>query len=118
MSQNALKWLSVVLLGSVGACYSKAASLTVADAKLLLTNTPDYISAKSKGRCPEVELGWHDENEAVFQLRSMCPTSGSGLLGNYTVDLRSGQVWVGIDRDQLVRSSVLRQALSKIRRKK
>lgn len=119
MSHDAFRWqLLLVLLGAACACCAQTRPLTVAEAKLLLTSTPDYVLAKKKRGCPEIELGWQEATEAVFQLRNTCPKSGSGLLGNYTVDLRSGQVWIGVDRDQLVQSPLLRQALSKIHGKK
>jgi hypothetical protein len=55
---------------------------------------------------------------AAAQLRNMCPRSGTGLIGNYVVDLKSGTIWSEYDnkkqedspRLQSVKKKLLRRA--------
>ena len=91
--------------------------LDTKDAATLIQNTPDFSRAKQVGHCPKSELLWADNGSAVFQIRNTCPTSGSGLIGNYTVDLRTAQVWIGVDRTKLVESKGLRRLQEQLRKK-
>ena len=91
--------------------------LDTKDAATLIQNTPDFSRAEQAGHCPKSELLWTDEGSAVFQIRNTCPTSGSGLIGNYTVDLRTAQVWTGVDRTKLVESKKLKRLQELLRKK-
>lgn len=71
---------------------ASAGSLSLKDAELLVLNTPDVIKAKRIHHCPKAEYLFGDENTAAFQVRNVCPSNGSGLIGNYSVDLRTGFV--------------------------
>ncbi len=83
--------------------------LSVKDAKLLVENTPEFLKAAREKRCPEVEVLWSGEEDVAFQMRSRCTDSPSGLIGNYFVDRKTAEVWIGVDRDHLVQSKRLRE---------
>jgi hypothetical protein len=60
-------------------------------------NTPAAIEPEARQGCPAVELVPEGKDLIAAQLRNTCPRSGSGLVDNYTIDLRTGQIWTGID---------------------
>lgn len=91
--------------------------LNVKDAQLLVENTPDFLNASRAKRCPRVELLWSAESDIAFQVRSHCTKSPSGLIGNYVVDKQTAEVWIGVDRDELIQSKHLKQLQQEIRRK-
>jgi len=91
--------------------------LDAKDAARLIENTPDFSRAEQARHCPRSELLWVDKGSAVFQIRNTCPTSGSGLIGNYMVDLWTAQVWIGVDRTKLVESKRLRRLQQHLRKK-
>jgi hypothetical protein len=100
------------------------AELNVKDARKLVENTPDFLSALEAKRCPKAELLYSGKRDIGFQLRSRCTNSPSALIGNFIVDRETAEVWAGIDRDALVRSehlekvqNTLRQALKQGKRK-
>lgn len=83
--------------------------LSVKDAQLLVQNTPQFLKAAKEKQCPEVEVLWSAEQDVVFQLRCRCVESPSGLIGNYVVDRRTAQVWIGVDHDYPVESKRLQE---------
>lgn len=98
------------------ASFSAACSelLHVEDARLLVAKVPAYIRAGEEKRCPQIELNWSTDLSAFFQVRSHCRVkSASGLIGNYEVDLKTGKVWLGLDRSEEVSS----EEMEAIRRK-
>ena len=80
------------------------------EARFLVENTPDVQGVKKRGGCPRFELLWRERDTAVFQARNFCAREGSGMIGNYRVDLTDGTVWSGIDKDndRIVDSTRLR----------
>ena len=83
--------------------------LSLDQARNLVENTPDFLVVKDRKGCPRSELLWHTSNSVVFQVRNRCPKSGSGMIGMYTVELTTGKVWVGVDRDELIESDRLKE---------
>jgi hypothetical protein len=86
--------------------------LSEKDARTLVMNTPEVLAADRRHRCPEAELSWKEPKRMSFQVRSRCIRSGSGLIGNYVVDLGSGRIWSDIEQKTLVDS----QHLEKLRK--
>lgn len=99
---------------------SSGSSVGIKDAIRLIENTPDYISAAARKRCPRVEILWADDIEYGFQIRSRCTEASSGFIGNYVVDRQNAEVWEGLDRVNLVTSKRLKnlqkELLMKLRR--
>lgn len=83
--------------------------LTRSEAETLIRNMPEFVRAKSEGRCPEYFVADLGENALQFQLRNMCTASASGMMGNYVIDLRTGEIWEGIDKERRVDSPRLRR---------
>lgn len=102
-----MKSLQLVFLSSL--LLTGESRLSVKDAKVLVENTPDFLNAASGDRCPQVEVLWSGKLDVAFQMRSRCTKSPSGLIGNYIVDRQTAEVWIGVDRDQLVQSKRLRE---------
>ena len=73
-------------------------------------------TVKTKG-CPKIETLWVEPTTIFFQVRNMCPTSGTGLIGNYLVDRATTEVWSGIDRDVLITSDALAKYQAILRRR-
>lgn len=76
---------------------------------MLVMNTPAALELEARHGCPDVELIPEGKRLMFVQLRNVCPTSGSGLVDNYTVDLRTGQIWTGIDKKKYIDSERLRR---------
>ena len=87
--------------------------LSQQQAKVLVLAVPDAVAVRATGGCPKSDVSNLGPDFVMVQLRNSCPSSGSGLIGNYVVSLKSGSIWSDIDRQHTVRSS----ALSKLRRK-
>ena len=86
-----------------------AGGINADDAKVLLRHTPDYQRAKRRGGCPEIEMLWADKRAAALQIRNECPKKGIGAIGQYSVDLSTGDIWRGIEREQKISSPELRR---------
>ena len=76
---------------------------------MIVMNTPDALHLEGRDGCPDAELIPLGKFLKSVQLRNSCPTSGSGLIDNYTVDLRTGQIWTGIDNKKYIDSERLRR---------
>jgi hypothetical protein len=76
---------------------------------MIVMSTPAGIELEARRGCPDVELMPEGRFLMYVQLRNACPSSGSGLIDNYTVDLRTGQVWTGIDDKKYIESERLRR---------
>jgi hypothetical protein len=96
---------------------SAARRLTAEDANLLVTNIPVSLVVKRNGGCPTPDYSELGPDLAIVQLRNTCPRSGSGLIGNYVVDLHSGKIWSDIDRKNEVDSPHLRSLRNKLKSK-
>ena len=105
--------LELVSVPIVGGQQQHGLELTVPDAITLVANSPDAIVAKRSGACimPAQDFGTRkDEPYTVyFQIRNHCPKFGSGLIGNYHVDLRSGTLYLSTATPQIIDSPTLRQ---------
>lgn len=84
-------------------------SLTVREAQLLVTSVPDALAVKRRGGCPSADYSELSADLALVQLRNRCLRSGSGMIGNYVVDLHTGRIWSDIDRTREVDSPRLRK---------
>jgi hypothetical protein len=76
---------------------------------ILVMNTPAALQLECRRGCPSVELVPEGRYLMAVQLRNSCPSSGSGMIDNYTVDLRTGEIWTGIDDRKSVDSERLRR---------
>lgn len=90
--------------------------VSVREAQMLVENTPDFLRASAKARCPRAELLWSGEDDFAFQIRNRCARSPSGLIGNYVVDRQTAEVWIGVDRDELVQSNRLKRLQQAVKR--
>ena len=112
----------ITFLTVVASYVSAESKLSIGNAERLIQSIPDVLRNKHDGGCPRPECESLGENAVFCQVRNMCPKSGSGLIGNYRIDLRTGQIWSGIDprSDKLIDSERLRrlrrQLLAKPRR--
>ena len=76
-------------------------------AQKLAEAVPAAEQARHAGGCISSEYSELGAELALIQVRNACPHSGSGLIGNFVVDRRSGRVWSDIDRTEEVRSPEL-----------
>ena len=104
-----------VLWAFMAAVRLAAQPFTAQQAETLVMNVPDALKAKRQGSCISADSSQLDRDIVLFQLRNKCPRSGTGLIGNYVVDLRSGRVWSDIDRQHEVDSKHLRKIRKRIR---
>ena len=84
-----------ILAGYVSLCSTALVGqcLSDSDIRILIKNVPVAITVRQAGGCPTVETSMLGGGLAAAQLRNMCPRSGTGLIGNYVVDLKSGTIW-------------------------
>ena len=68
-------------------------SLQPEHAAILVMQSPPVVKAKTTGACPAADYEEKSPGMAAFQVRNLCAKTGNGLLGNYLVELSSGQVW-------------------------
>jgi hypothetical protein len=108
--------MTLILTGFLALSMLGSVRLDAKDARKLIENIPDFLSALKAKRCPEAELLWSGEQEFAFQLRSQCTNSPSGLIGNFIVDRETAEVWVGVDRDKPVRSAHLEKIQNSLRK--
>jgi hypothetical protein len=104
--------IGLLLIGSLlfqnGA--TRAENLLSEDAVwMIVMNTPDALQLEARQGCPAVELMPEGKYLMTAQFRNGCPVSGSGLINNYTVDRRTGQIWTGIDDKKYIDSERLRR---------
>lgn len=100
----------VLALGFAGACHPEARELTEKDAERLVMNVPRVLKAKETGRQPRaerIELG--DESHIAFQVRSTRISAASGMIGNFWVNIRTGEVYSDIDKTKRVDSPRIRR---------
>ncbi len=99
---------------AAGLLIGAARRLTEKDATTLVSNVPEALASKRRGGCLVPDYSELSPDLAFVQLRNSCPRSGSGLIGNYVVDLHSGRIWSDIDRTKEVDSARLRAIRKKI----
>jgi hypothetical protein len=99
-----LALLTLSLLGT----QNESRRLTKDAVTVLVMNTTAFLALESRNGCPSLDVVPEGENLISVQLRNTCPTSGSGLIDNYTVDLRTGEIWTGVDDRKIVDSERLR----------
>ncbi|MFN7919445.1 MAG: hypothetical protein U0Q16_05070 [Bryobacteraceae bacterium] len=88
--------------------------LTIPEARMLAENSPDFLNSRVRGGCPRTELLWTAREYVVVQIRNRCPKTGSGMIGNYRVALRTGEITVDADTGEEIdseRLSLLRKKL-------
>src|SRR5258708_5075323 len=81
--------------------------LSQKEATQFVMSTPPALKSKRAGHCPKAEFLFKGKGTFTFQLRSACPVSGSGLIGNYTVDLRTGRILEDLEGAEPVDSKEL-----------
>ena len=96
---------TLIVLTSLTACGSAQQSqprrtLSVSEARRIVMAVPEVAKAAGLGRCPKAELTDLFRQVAFFQVRSTCigENQGSGLIGNYTVDRHTGEIWYDVDK--------------------
>jgi hypothetical protein len=82
-------------------------------AETLVMNVPEVLMTKSHHGCPRAETLEIGKDTANFQVRNSCAAQGSGLIGNYSIDLNTGEVWFDSERDKKINSP----RLDKLRRR-
>src|SRR5213593_4836047 len=94
----------VFIFGLLSTSVSAAApkELTQKQAEELVLNIPAAVASKAHGGCPKASLLWVNDKQATifFAVHDPCDKSGSvsEKIGNFTVDLRNGEVWLDVDR--------------------
>jgi hypothetical protein len=88
--------------------------LTDDQAEMLVRNVPDALAEQRRGACLSAEFNKLGANAGTVQLRNTCPRFGSGLIGNYVIDLQSGRIWSDIDRTKPVESPALRRLRNRL----
>lgn len=76
---------------------------------MIVMNIPDALQLEGRHGCPDIELRPVGSFLMFVQLRNGCPTSGSGMIDNYTMDRRTGQIWTGVDNKKYIDSERLRR---------
>ena len=84
---------------------------------LIVVSTPDAVRLEARGGCPQIELIPEGSVLMSAQLRNRCPSSGNGMIDNYTVDLKTGEIWTGIDDRHYIDSERLRRLRAVLLRK-
>jgi hypothetical protein len=87
------------------------------DASQMASNVPEVLRAKSNGACILADRSAFKKDFVQVQVRNSCPKSGSGFIGNYYVDLRSGRIWRDVDQQHEVVSKHLVRLRAKLREK-
>jgi hypothetical protein len=104
-------WIMILLMVQS----PKAAAISEDDARLLIENTPEFRQANAAYRAPAAISGGSDKAVFYFQARSSRTLgAASGLLGNYTVDKRTGQVLRGLPPKQEVDTFLIRDLRQQI----
>ncbi len=101
----ALVFVSVVLFAAKA---QSQLSLSDDEVRILVLNTPDVIQVEARGGCPTVELIPGGRQQVAAQVRNSCPTSGTGLIDNLTIDRSTGVIWRGMDTPTYIDSERLR----------
>jgi hypothetical protein len=96
-----LLWV-IGLVGLFGLSLSAATTLTQKQAEELVLNTPDAVASRARGGCPKASVNWVSDKQSTifFSVHDPCNKSGaaSNKIGQYTVDLKNGEVWRDVDR--------------------
>ncbi len=109
-------WAAICLVPVDLACASESL-LSRTESESLIRRTPAFLGTINAKGCPSIEVLWIEATAIFFQVRNMCPRSGSGLIGNYLVDRTTAEVWEGIDRDVLINSDALTKYQAILRRR-
>ena len=109
--------LLCIVLGFQAASHARETTILLDrdDVWLLVMNVPEVMEAESRGGCPHVELNPEGNDRMSAMVRNGCPAQlpASGTIGFYTVDLRDGRVWRGVDPVKFIDSERL-QRLRKV----
>ena len=83
------------------------------DVWLLIMNIPEVMDVESRKGCPDIEFTPVGKDRMWAMVRNQCPQGGNGTMGLYTVDLRDGRIWSGVDPINFIDSKRL-QRLRKV----
>lgn len=100
--------LAIFLLRLSAAPNDESRLLTRDELTVLMLNTPAVLALECRRGCPQVDIVSEGTYLMSIQLRNACPSNGSGLIDNYTVDLRTGEIWTGVDERKFIESERLR----------
>jgi len=100
--------ISIFLTCFILAAQKEPMQLTRDEVTILVMNTPAFLALECRKGCPSLDMVPEGQNVMSVQLRNMCPSSGTGLIDNYAVDLRTGEIWTGMDERKFVDSDRLR----------
>jgi hypothetical protein len=76
---------------------------------MIVMSTPEGLELEARRGCPSVEVVPEGKVLVSVQLRNSCPVSGNGMVDNFTVDLRTGRIWTGVDVRKYIDSERLRR---------
>lgn len=107
--------VAVILLSL--SCVSTSAQRTgelldVNGAWLLVMSIPEVMQVECRGGCPELEFHPVGRDRMWVTARNNCPRTGNGSLGTFTVDLKNGRVWSGVDPVKVIETERLRRLRS------
>ncbi|SRR5258706_865914 len=71
--------------------------LDTEDVWLLVMNIPEVMEVECRKGCPDIEFTPVGRDRIWAMVRNTCPQSGNGTMGRYTIDLRDGRIWSGVD---------------------
>jgi hypothetical protein len=91
--------------------------LTVAEARVLVANTPDYLRAKQAGGCPQLKVLWSDGRSIAIEASDTCSAPGRSWIGRYFVDIRAAEVWADVDHKVRIISSRLARVREEVLRR-
>jgi hypothetical protein len=90
-------------------------------AEELVLNIPDAVANRSRGGCPKASMALMNDKQSTifFSVFDPCDKSGgaSNKIGQFTVDLRNGEVWVDVDRRDDGKNVIDSARMRELRRK-
>jgi hypothetical protein len=92
-----------------GFAQTSSSLLDEQDVWLLVMNIPDAMDLECRKGCPNLEFHPEGKYRMYVLLRNQCAVSGNGTVGNYTVDLRDGRIWIDIDESRIIDSDRLQR---------
>jgi len=92
--------LSYLLALSPGPLEAQLDLLTVRESQSLVERIPAIVAAQKEGECPTLEPPIYGGSEQLsFGVRGSCGRTAGQLIGNYTVNRRTGAITLGIFED-------------------
>jgi hypothetical protein len=84
--------VSLFVVLSAGHLCAQLNLLTPREAERLIEEIPEIVAAQKNGECPDFSPNYEDPEHLAFQVRATCGSTGGYLIGNYTVNRRTGEV--------------------------